>query len=69
MARLVLLVLAVGVGSYAAGAVSGPSLSDGLDHAKSSLSPFLLVSVGILIASLGYAVGNLRGLFDRRREP
>jgi hypothetical protein len=29
-------------------------------EAKQTLSPFLILSIAILIASVGYAVGNLR---------
>lgn len=56
--------------SYAAGTVMGPPVVNAFREVSTGLSPFLLLSLAVLVASIGYALGNLLGVVSlpRRRR-
>jgi hypothetical protein len=54
--RLLLTVLI----AFAAGTIFAPLIWLMFSEAKQILSPFLLISIAILIASVGYACGSFR---------
>lgn len=55
-----LKVVLVGLTCYNVGTFVGPIAVGTVAEAKETLSPFLVISVAILIASIGYAVGAIR---------
>ena len=73
MSSLVKLIL-VGLSCYTVGSIAGPIAVGSVTEARETLSPFLLISLAILIASIGYAVGAIlrlppsRGAFTGREE-
>lgn len=67
MPRLALLIIAV-LGAYTAGTIVGPPALITLQESAGRISPFFLLSLGVVIASLGYAVTSLRGLTSRWRK-
>ena len=58
--NLILRLLLVGLSCYTLGTLIGPLAVGAVDEAREVLSPFLVVSVAILIGSIGYAVGAVR---------
>tara|TARA_B100000941_G_scaffold287032_1_gene261532 strand:- start:23 stop:259 length:237 start_codon:yes stop_codon:yes gene_type:complete len=58
--NLILKLILVGLSCYSLGTLVGPIAVGAVDEARDTFSPFLLVSMAILIASIGYAVGAVR---------
>ncbi len=58
--NIVIKLIIVGLSCYAAGTIAGPIAVGAVDEAKQSFSPFLLISLAILIASIGYVIGCIR---------
>ena len=54
--RIVLLTVCV----FAAGSALGPLLGGIRETAQTTLSPFLLLSAALLVASVAYAIGTIR---------
>ena len=62
MPILILRFVVVAVIAFLAGSTVTPLLwQPVLQHSKETLSPFTMVSAAILIASVGYALGQWRG--------
>lgn len=56
----ILKILLVALTAYSVGTLVGPVAVGAVQEAKETLSPFLVLSVAILIGSIGYAVGAVR---------
>lgn len=67
MSRIAIIVIAV-LSAYAAGTIAGPPALFTLQEAAKGFSPFMLLASAVLIASLGYAAGNVCHLFRRERD-
>lgn len=68
--NLVVKLILVGLSCYTMGTVIGPIAVGSVTEAKETLSPFLFISLAILIASIGYAVGAVRrSPFAGPRDP
>ena len=57
---LIMKLIMVGLACYSVGTIAGPLAVSSVTEAKETLSPFMFISVAILIASIGYAVGAIR---------
>ena len=67
--NLILKLILVGLSCYSLGTLVGPIAVGAVDEARDTFSPFLLVSMAILIASIGYAVGAVRRRHVVRGSP
>lgn len=56
----VLKIILVALTAYSVGTLVGPVAIGAVSEAKETLSPFLVISVAVLIGSIGYAVGAFR---------
>ncbi|QYY36718.1 hypothetical protein [Ruficoccus sp. ZRK36] len=56
----VLKLVLIALTAYSVGTLVGPVAIGAVNEAKETLSPFLVISVAILIGSIGYAVGAVR---------
>lgn len=66
MPRVTAIIMAA-LAAYAVGTVVGPPALFTLREAATGFSPFMLLSFAVLIASIGYSLGNLHSLI--RRNP
>ena len=59
MNTIIKLIL-VGLSCYSVGTIVGPVAVGAVQESKETLSPFMFISLAILIASIGYSVGAIR---------
>lgn len=67
--NLVLKLILVGLSCYTVGTIVGPVATGAVQESKETLSPFMFISMAILIASIGYAVGAIRRSPFAGRDP
>ncbi len=67
MTRLPFIIICV-LSAYAAGTVIGPPAIATVKDVGATLSPFFIISLAILIASLGYAGSVFLSAFKRGRR-
>jgi len=64
----VFVALVLLLGGYAAGTIVVSSPLPSMTEVQSTLSPFLLISLGIFVASLGYSISSVIRVFLKRRD-
>jgi len=58
--NIILKLLLVGLSCYSVGTIVGPVAVGAVQESKETFSPFMFISLAILVASIGYAVGAIR---------
>ena len=58
--NIIVKLILVGLSCYTVGTFVGPIAVGAVQESKETLSPFLFISMALLIASIGYSVGAIR---------
>ena len=68
MTRIIIHIAMGAVTFFAVGTATGSVLSAATGEATSILTPFMVISVAVLVAAAGYAAAALGGLRASRRD-